>query len=190
MTATTQAQLITNFKAAEKRAKVSSCGITFLVEDRMILNAQRQKLNLTTYQAARLVSGDDKVVTAKNEQRFRMWDHQVSIGIIRMQPAPTGEHVGKVKVHVTKQFDDATFDGRIKSISDVQPAFNRAARQLIKVGITNPQDAFKFMTVGFDTAKIEQKIDIKTDRIVKELQMGDLTKEQVMVLLERVKQNF
>ena len=188
MTVTTKAQLITNFKAAEKRAKISSCGIAFLVEDRMVLNAQRQKLNLTTYQAARLVSGDDMALTAKNEQRFRVWDQQVSIGVIRMQPAPTGEHVGKV--HVTKQFDDVTFDGRIKSLSDVQPAFNRAARQLIKVGVTNPHEAFKYMSTAFEVVKVEQKIDLKAERIVKELQMGDVTKDQVLATLDRVKQSF
>lgn len=184
----TKAQFVTNFKAAEARAVPSSAGVAFTVEDRLILNSQRIQLGLSTYQASKLVGGDYNT-TQRNEQRFRVFDYQVANGVIRMQAAPTGEHVGKVRI-TSKGIDDHAFDGRIKSTADIQPAFNRAARQLIKVGVTSSAEAFKYINTAFETARIEQKIDLKAERIVKELQMGDLTKDQVMATLERVKQSF
>lgn len=186
----TVAQFKANYAEAEKRAITCAQGKAFSVSDRIALNAQRKQLNLDYAQASSLFSD----VSGKGIHycRFAQWDGQIKAGHIGVAPAATGEHVGKGTgtVTITKQFDDSTFDGRIKSLSDVQPAFNRAARQLIKVGITNPQEAIKFINMAFETAKVEQKIDLKAERIVRELQLGDLTKEQVLATLDRVKQSF
>jgi ribosomal protein S16 len=186
-TTITVKQFMANYEAAEARAVTCAKGKAFSVEDRLSLNAQRKALGFDYTQASALFEGI--AGQGKHYNRFNQWDAQIKAGRIAVAPAITGEHVGKV-VKVTKQFDDATFDGRIKSILDVQPAFNRAARQLIKVGITNPQEAFKYINTAFETAKVEQKIDLKAERIVKELQMGGMTKDQVMATLARVKQSF
>jgi hypothetical protein len=187
---TTKTQLKAAYITAEKRATPSANGVAFSVEDRVALNSLRVALRLDCSQAGELIAGGrtDRVEYQRHYARFNFWKEQVETGVIRIAPPATGEYVGRV--HVTKQFDDNTFDGRIKSITDVQPAFNRAARQLIKVGVTNPHEAFKYMSTAFEVVKVEQKIDLKAERIVKELQMGDLTKDQVLATLDRVKQSF
>lgn len=183
----TKAQLKANYEAAEKRATVSATGVAFSLEDRVALNSQRIALKLDTSQAGRLVAGENGTRNdyQRHYARFNFWAEQVETGVIRIAPAATGEYVGADKA--TQEF---SFDGRIKTVADVQPAFNRAARQLIKIGITSPEQAFKYVANAFETAKVEQKIDLKAERIVKELQMGDLTKDQVLATLERVKKNF
>lgn len=189
MTSITKSQLKSTYAAAEKRAVPCSNGVAFSVEDRVSLNALRVAMNLDCSQIAEFIAGgrNDRVEYQRHYARFSFWKEQVDMGVIRIAPAATGEHVGKQKAPVTTT---NFFDGRIKDISDVQPAFNRAARQLIKVGITSPEAAFKYVSMAFETAKVEQKIDIKAERIIKELRMGDLTKDQIMATLDRVKTQF
>lgn len=186
-------QFTTTYKQADARA--TECvgghkgqgGKAFLKEDRALLVSMMWELGQTPNQLGYAL-GKEIGNAARHITRLRSFQEQVERGVIRLGNKPTGEHVGKVTV--TKQFDDSSFDGRIKTILDVQPAFNRAARQLIKVGITNSQDALKYMANAFETVKVEQKIDLKAERIVKELQLGDLTKAQVFATLDRVKQSF
>ncbi len=182
----TKAQFVANYHEAEKRAATCAKGKAFTVEDRLTLNAQRKQLNLDYAQASALFDG--VAGQGKHYNRFQQWDAQIRSGLIRTAPSATGEHVGTPRstVKVNHEF----FDGRIKSHADIQPAFNRAARQLIKVGITNPQEAFKYVSNAFEMVKVEQKIDTKAERILNELRMGDLTKEQVLMTLEKVKQQF
>jgi len=189
-------QFLSLYKQAEERAVECGAGFAgnggkaFLKEDRAALVAKmwemKQTPNQLGYAIGKLIGN-----TARHVTRLRSYQEQVEKGVIRLAPAATGEHVGqdRTPVKVVKPSEDA-FDGRIKNVNDVQPAFNRAARQLIKVGITSPEQAFKYVTAAFATARVEQKIDLKAERIVKELQLGDLSKTEVMLTLERVKQLF
>lgn len=181
---TTRNQLIQNYKASEKRAVVCATGLAFSVEDRIALTLQRRALGMSCSEAAWTVATHG-AEAAKAVSRFNFWEEQMQRGEIRTAPPATGEHIGK-----GRDKENTPFEGRIKTINDVQPAFNRAARQLIKVGITSPEQALKYVSAAFATARVEQKIDLKADRIVKELQMGDLTKAEVLITLERVKQSF
>lgn len=186
-------QFVTIYKQAEKRAvacvggPLGKGGKAFLKEDRAILVSKMWEMGQTPSQLGYAI-GKELGQYPTHISRLKLFEAQVDKGVIRLGAAPTGEHVGKVTV--TSQFDDGSFDGRIKTLADVQPAFNRAARQLIKVGITNPEQALKYVSAAFATARVEQKIDLKADRIVRELQMGDLTKAEVLITLERVKQSF
>lgn len=190
MTITTQTQFVEFYKQAEARAVECVAGASktgrgkaFLKEDRAALVGAmwslKQTPNQLGWEVQKVLGGG-----ARHIQRLSVFESQVNKGVIRLGAKPTGEHVGK------EAFEDTTFDGRIKNIADVQPAFNRAARQLIKVGITSPEAAFKYVSVAFETAKVEQKIDTKAERIVRELRMGDLTKDQILATLDRVKTQF
>lgn len=193
MNTNTTNQFIEIYKQAEARAvdcvggRGGEGGKAFLREDRAMLVSEMWKINKTPTQLGYAIQ-KELGSPGKHTQRLRIYEAQVNSGAIRLGSKPTGEHVGKGSV--TIQTKESLFDGRIKTIADVQPAFNRAARQLIKVGITNPAEAFKYVSMAFETAKVEQKIDNKAERIVKELQLGDLTKDQVLLTLERVKQSF
>lgn len=179
------------YKQAEARAlpvvggRDGKGGKAFLPQDRVMLTLMMSKANKTPTQLGHIL-GDKLGNPSLHVQRLRMFQRQVESGEIRLGYQRTGEHVGKV----VAKTEDTSFDGRIKSLSDVQPAFNRAARQLIRVGITTPEAALKYVSVAFETAKVEQKIDMKTERIVKELQIGDMTREQVFETLQRVKKSF
>lgn len=184
-------QFIANYKEAEGRATVCARGKAFSVSDRIALNAQRKQLNLDCNQASALFGGT--AGQGKHYNRFLQWEAQIKNGHIGVAPAATGAHVGKViggKIVINKPEQEQMFDGRIKSLDDVQPAFNRAARQLIKVGVTDPAQVVKYIHNAFEVAKVEQKIDLKAERIVNELRIGDLTKEQIIATLDRVKTQF
>lgn len=187
--------MVGNFETAYKQAEARALpvvggrdgkgGKAFLPEDRAMLALMMHKLNQTPTQLGYRLG--ERIGNAPvHIQRLKTFQRQVEQGNIRLGYERTGEHVGKV----VAQVEDGTFDGRIKKLSDVQPAFNRAARQLIKVGITTPEAALKYVSAAFETAKADQKIDSKAERIVAELQIGDLTREQVLETLQRVKQKF
>lgn len=179
------------YKQAEARAlpvvggRRGKGGKAFLPQDRVMLTLMMNKSNKTPAQLGYSL-GEKLGNHHVHIQRLQTFQRQVESGNIRIGYQRTGEHVGKVAART----DESSFDGRIKSLSDVQPAFNRAARQLIKVGITSPEAALKYVSAGFETARSDQKIDSKAERIVAELQIGDLTREQVLETLQRVKQKF
>lgn len=79
---------------------------------------------------------------------------------------------------------------RSQLIQNYKAAEKRAVRQLVKLGITNTAGATKFIDNAYETLYSEQKIDVKAERIVNELRMGDLTKDQVLATLDRVKKFF
>lgn len=176
----TRTQFIKNYKAAEQRAQPCAQGLAFTIEDRISLHAQRRQLNLTSSQAAWAVAANGQDAS-KAVSRFNLWEDQIVRGEIRMAPLPTGEHVGKETVTCVP------FDGRIKTKADIQPAFNKAAVQLVRLGITNTREAEAYLANGFQHALTEQKIDIKAERLLTELRMGDMTKPQILATLERVK---
>lgn len=120
----------------------------------------------------------------RHNGRLKTFETQVNRGVLRLGGKMTGEGHGK------PEQAQETFNGRIRSVVDVQPAFNRAARQLIQVGITDAASASKYLHAAFETVKIEQKIDRKAERLVAELQIGDLTKDQILLTLDRVKKSF
>lgn len=195
---TAQAQFIKLYKECEARAELcyaprasDSKGKAFQKPDRALLVSEMWKLNMSANTLGGIifkeVGGTSMHVHSK---RLEVFEAQVSSGVLRLGPSFTGAVKPEVKALPKTEVQLDAFDGRIKSISDVQPAFNRAARQLIKLGITSPETAFKFVTTAFETAKVEQKIDSKADRIVKELRIGDLTKEQIVATLARVKAQF
>lgn len=175
----TKAQFVKNYKEAEKRATPSATGVSFDITDRIALNEQRKQLGMDYSMAANLV-GDNK--SGKSYNRFALWERQVETGQIRTAHPATGEYVGSKQTTALQ-----AFDGRIKSRADVQPAFNRAAVQLIKLGITNPRDAEAYLEAGFEYARVEQKIHLKTERIVSELRIGDLSRDQAVRVLDQVK---
>lgn len=184
-------KLVQMYKEAEARSipcaggRTGAGGRAFLKADRAALVSEMWNLNMTVSQAGYVLQ-KELGGTSDNihAQRLRTFETQVNKGVLRLGNKMTGEHVGVLKS------TEIAFDGRIKSQADIQPAFNRAARQLIKVGITSPDQAVKYINTAFETARVEQKIDIKAERIAKELQIGDLTKEQVMATLDRVKKFF
>jgi hypothetical protein len=187
-------KLVQMYKEAEERSipcaggRTGTGGRAFLKADRAALVSEIWNQNLTVSQAGyaiykELGGSSDNLHT----QRLRLFEIQVNKGVLRLGKAITGEHVGVVKV---KNPQDIAFDGRIKSQADIQPAFNRAARQLIKVGVTTPDQAVKYINSAFATARLEQKIDIKAERIVNELRIGDMTKAEVLMTLDRVKSQF
>ncbi|QNR53933.1 hypothetical protein phiK7A1_145 [Pseudomonas phage phiK7A1] len=179
-----KAEFIANYKAAEKRALPAANGVSFLEQDRITLDAQRRSMGLDTGQTAQLFDKPGTLTYAKAHGRLSLWKRQVDTGEIRLCVA-TGEHVGKT--HSAARVQVVPFDGRIKTTADIQPAFNKAAVQLIKLGYTNPQEAAAFLVNGFQYAKDEQKIDTKADRLLGELRMGDLTKPQALAVLDRIK---
>lgn len=178
------------YKQAEERSvpcvggRSGSGGKAFLKADRAALVSEMWKLNMTVCQAGYVLQkelgGSSEGIHAA---RLRVFEKQVNKGVLRLGAKATGEHVGVMKINQ----QDIPFDGRIKSQADIQPAFNRAARQLIKVGITCPEQAVKYIKSAFATARVEQKIDMKADRILNELRIGDLSKAEVLVALDRVK---
>ena len=181
------------YKQAEARAvpcvggRSGSGGKAFLKADRAALVSRMWELNMTANQAGYVLQ---KEIGGTSEglhtARLRVFENQVNKGVIRMGAKPTGEHIGVLKVN----HQDVPFDGRIKSQADIQPAFNRAARQLIKVGITSPDQAIKYINSAFATARVEQKIDLKAERIINELRVGGMTKAEVLLTLDRVKSQF
>lgn len=191
----TKTQLIGLYKAAEKRAtpcvggRNGAGGVAFQVEDRIALVAAMQALGLNPNTAAdAIVDGNYKIQGhSRVRSQFVVFERQVAEEVIRTGAVATGEFAGK---SAQPQQDSLDFDGRIKSKQDVQPAFNRAAVQLIRIGITNPVEAVSFLTAGFEFAKSEQKVHMKTERLVQELQLGDLSRDQVMAVLDKVKAKF
>lgn len=192
----TKTQLIGLYKAAEKRAtpcvggRHGAGGVAFQVEDRIALVAAMKALGLNPNTVAdTIVSGNYKIQGhSRVRSQFVIFERQVEQDQIRTGSVATGEFAGKA-AEAPKQ-DTLDFDGRIKSKHDVQPAFNRAAVQLIRIGITNPVEAVSFLTAGFEFAKSEQKIHQKTERLVQELQIGELSRDQVMAVLDKVKAKF
>lgn len=184
MSSINRQQFKANYMAAQSRAIKCANGIGVSVEDRLTLNSQRLALGLSLGEAARLIngtgSGNDYI---KHYSRFQYWEDQVKRGVIRRGAPATGEYVGAAQ-------ETTPFDGRIKSRADVQPAFNRAALQLVKVGITSPEQAQAYLNSAFDYVRVEQKCDRYADRIVSELQMGTLDKDQILKVLDKVKAKF
>ena len=186
----TKTQLIALYKAAEKRADrcasgyAGAGGLAFKLEDREALVSAMSQTNMNPRSAAILIcsSHTDPKFSA-TLGRLQTFHRQVTQTALRAMPAIDD---GRVLVKQEVQ----PFDGRIKSKRDVQPAFNRAAVQLIRVGITSPSDALRFLTAGFEFAKVEQKLEQKTERLVQELQLGDLSREQVLTVLDKVKAKF
>jgi hypothetical protein len=184
-----KAEFKANYKAAQQRALAASNGLSFLEQDRVALDAQRRALGLDANGAAKLIAQAGN----RNEWntiygRFAVWKRQVDSGEIRVCLS-TGEHIGKTGgyVRATTTPVVAPFDGRIKTKADIQPAFNKAAVQLVKLGITNPHEAASYLANGFQHALTEQKIEIKADRLLGELRLGDLTKPQAIAVLDRIK---
>lgn len=182
------------YKEAEDRSipcaggRSGAGGKAFLKADRAALVSEMWSLQLTPSQAGyalqkELGGSSDSLHSA----RLRIFENQVNKGALRLGNKMTGEHVGVVAKGAPT---DVAFDGRIKVLDDIQPAFNRAARQLIKLGVTDPSQAVRYINSAFATARLEQKIDSKADRIVKELRIGDLTKAEVLMTLDRVKSQF
>lgn len=182
-----KSKLVALYIESEKRALPCALGKAFLADDRLaIVNAMRD-LKVTKAELAKMVH--QNLIHAKVEDttyavhygRLNIFERQVTMGHIVLGKPATGEHMG---------VETPVFDGRIKTRDDVQPAFNRAAKALIRIGITSPADAEAYLVKGFEFVKQEQKIDLKADRIVQELQLGDLTREQVLATLDRVKAKF
>lgn len=192
----TKTQLIALYKSAEARA--TDCvggrngrgGKAFQPEDRVALVGAITALGMTPQEAADTIIGGNYATKGHSRIRQQLitFNRQVASDQIRTGHAQTGEHVGKLPSQPKQETMD--FDGRIKSKRDVQPAFNRAAVQLIRIGITNPIEAVSFLTAGFEFAKGEQKVHQKTERLVQELQIGDLSRDQVMAVLDKVKAKF
>ena len=172
-----------NYKAAEARAVKTSNGFGVTKVDRIALTHQRLALGLSYKEAGQLVA-DDEQSLGKHTIRFREWEIQMQRGRVLVGAAATGESVGKALAA------EQPFDGRIKSRTDVQPAFNRACVQLVRIGITDPSEIQTYVNQGLSFARSEQKTDLKAERLVKELQIGDLTREQVIAVLEKVKKSF
>lgn len=181
---TSKAQFIANYKAAEARAVRCPQGLAIAEQDRIALTAQRKALGLDYGMAASLLSMDTST-QSKHYNRFMQWDQQIKRGQIRVAPEATGQHIGAGAGKSVVVL--GTFDGRIKTRDDIQPAFNKAAVQLVKLGITNPHEAAAYLANGFQYAKEEQKIETKADRLLGELRMGDLTKPQALAVLDRIK---
>lgn len=177
-----KAEFIANYKAAEKRALPAANGVSFLEQDRITLDAQRRSMGLDTGQTAQLFDKPGTLTYAKAHGRLSLWKRQVDTGEIRLCVA-TGEHVGKT--HSAARVQVVPFDGRIKTTADIQPAFNKAAVQLIKLGYTNPQEAAAFLVNGFQYAKDEQKIDIQASRFVADLRTVGMNKEQAKQAFDR-----
>jgi len=188
---TTNTKFVEMYKQAEERSVVcvggrfGSGGKAFLQADRASLIGEMWQLGLTVNQAGYILQkelgGSSQGI---HTARLRVFENQVNKGVLRLGSKPTGEHVGKA------DDSEVTFDGRIKTLNDVQPAFNRAARQLIKVGITNPQDAIKYVTNAFETARVEQKIDLVAERLHREIQTQGLSREVAVAVLERTKKFY
>jgi hypothetical protein len=191
---TTMNQLVDFYAVAEKRAVpcVGGTGqtqaVTFLEADRFEIARMMWTLHRTPCQLAGILAQGNNTLYQRHLYRLsrfvKQWEGKESF---RLAYAPTGENVGVVKYKSTQ---DESFDGRIKSRNDVQPAFNRAAVQLIRIGITDPKQAVSFLENAYQFARSEQKVDSKVDRIVNELQIGDLTREQVLSVLDRAKTKF
>lgn len=188
---TTTTKFVEMYKQAEARSvpcvggRFGSGGKAFLQADRASLVGEMWKLQLTANQAGYIIQKEiGGSSLGIHTARLRVFENQVNKGVLRLGSKPTGEHVGKA------DDSEVTFDGRIKNLSDVQPAFNRAARQLIKVGITNPQDAIKYVTNAFETARIEQKIDQVAERVHREFQTQGLSKDVAVAVLERAKKFY
>lgn len=67
----------------------------------------------------------------------------------------------------------------------------------VEVGVAYLALAIEKLTIatpariaGFEFAKSEQKVHMKTERLVQELQLGDLSRDQVMAVLDKVKAKF
>lgn len=179
-----KAEFIANYKAAEKRALPASNGLSFLEHDRVTLDAQRRSLGLDSNGAAKLIVGiTGRGAWATAYGRFAIWKRQVNSGEIRLCVA-TGEHIGKTG-GMPRATQVVAFDGRIKTKADIQPAFNKAAVQLVKLGITSPEQAVAYLANGFAHAKVEQKIDIQADRFVADLRTVGMTKDQAKQAFDR-----
>lgn len=185
-----KSQLVALYIDAEKRSLPCALGQAFLAEDRLAIVNGMRALKVGKAELARMI--DHKLGNIKDEfrgymrhyARLSIFEQQVAHGKIILGHAATGESIG------SQEISTGPFDGRIRSQADIQPAFNRAAKALLKVGITTPQDAAKYLVNGFEYVRQEQKIDLKAQRIVQELQLGDLTREQVLATLDKVKASF
>lgn len=180
---TSKAQFIATYKAAAQRALPAAKGMSFLERDRVVLDAQRRALGMDVAMASRLLDSTGKQEYAKAYARFSIWERQLDTGEIRLCVA-TGEHVGKKGVATPVQ-SVLSFDGRIKTKADIQPAFNKAALQLVKLGITNTRDAEAYLANGFEYARVEQKIDIQADRFVADLRTVGMNKDQAKQAFDR-----
>lgn len=176
---TNKATFVTAYREAEKRATPAAQGLAFTVEDRIYLTGLRRSMALTVHAAADAVTPNYSEIS-KHMQRFAFWEEQIKAGEIRTAPAATGEHTG---TGVGKP--SHTFDGRIRNTSDIQPAFNKAAVQLVKLGITSPEQAMSYVTNGFAHARSEQKIDIQADRFVADLRTVGMNREQAKEAFDR-----
>lgn len=175
-----KAEFKANYKAAEARATAASNGIAFTAQDRITLTNQRKQMGMSISEAALLVA-PSTVDYHKHYGRFNLWEVQIRQGMIRVAPEPTGESVGQVRQVAA----NTVFDGRIKTKADIQPAFNKAALQLVKLGITTPHDAAAYLANGFVYAKSEQKIDIQANRFVTDLRTSELTKDEAKQAFDR-----
>ena len=185
-------KLIAMYKEAEARStpcvggRGGEGGRSFTKADRAALIGEMWSLGLSAAQAGYAIQKEIGGTSDKiHAQRLKMFENQINKGVIRLANAPTGEHVGKYN----KDKSEDTFEGRIRSKADIQPAFNRAARQLIKIGVTDPSEVVRYVNAAFSTAKLEQKIDKKADFILNELRM-DMDNQTAKLVLQRVGQQL
>lgn len=183
----TKAQFVTNYLQAEKRAKPSNRGVSFLVKDRAELNEQRKQLGLCSARAAELVmSGSpfSRLDYSKHWNRFNMFEAQAKRGQFIMAPSPTGRIV-------QSQPEIQSLPGvspvKVKARAELQTDFNELTGRLIKMGITTVDGASSYLHNGFEFHRSEQKVGTRVTRIIDELRMGDLSKDQQLAVLDRAK---
>jgi hypothetical protein len=189
-------QLVKLYQDAEKRAKDCSGGPrgeggkSFQPEDRLVLIRGMLAGNIDRATLARAVA---KGETTSQEYyvayaRLTTFTNQARSGRFRQ----AGDLVRTTELipALVTPIEEQPFDGRIKTRADIQPAFNRAAQQLARLGITNVADAQAYLANGFEFIRVQQKIDQSAERVLRELQIGQLSKDQVIAVLEQVKAKF
>jgi hypothetical protein len=174
-------ELINFYNQAETRANISKVGKSFQRDDRVQIVAAMMNLNLTPHKLGNLIA-------KQSPYPAHNWIHMQRLAVFQKQVTKSGIQLG-YNGGTVKEVEEP-FDGRIKTLKDVQPAFTRAARQLVRVGITTPQAALTYITKGFEEVKSEMKVERKVDRLVHELQNGELSRDEVIRALDLAKRKF
>jgi hypothetical protein len=169
----TQQEFVNTYKQAEQRATTCAQGKAFTVEDRLLLTAQRNALQLSSSKAAWTVAANHQDAGVAYS-RFGFWESQINSGEIRTAPPATGQSASKPtgSLKVTR--------------ADAQAVMTQVVGDILKAGMTT-EESYILFNKAFDYHKNEQKIYLKTNRIVEELQIGDLTKPQMIEALDRAK---
>ena len=176
------AQFVTLYFQAEARANPAPNGVTFRAEDRKALDQMRIELQLGVEDAARLVMAGklfNSQEYSKHWNRFNTFARQGKKGKFNVAPSPTGR--------IIRSEPELQNLPKVNNRADLQPAFNELTGRLIKLGITNVDSAVSYLHNGFEHHRTEQKLGTRANRITEELNLGDLTKEQQLAVLDRVK---